>query len=134
MKVSSPAIGSLGKRLLCLVCPSSIPTAPLPSSSTCRPSLCPRARCLVYPLRSFPAASANDIANDAREDRRAKDAAWVARLERDTTTRAARRERERAMSLGSDMEWVRAGGALRDARGRRDPARTAARLRAARSS
>ncbi|OCH87349.1 hypothetical protein OBBRIDRAFT_693456, partial [Obba rivulosa] len=29
-------------------------------------------------------------------------------------------------ALRSEMEWVRAGGALRDARGRRDPVRTAA--------
>lgn len=59
-------------------------------------------------------------------EQRAKDAAWAARLEQEAAARAARRERERAEALRSEIEWVRAGGALRDARGRRDPARTAA--------
>ncbi|KAG8216588.1 hypothetical protein J3R82DRAFT_6772 [Butyriboletus roseoflavus] len=39
--------------------------------------------------------------------------------------RRHRRERERALAERSEIEWVRAGGVLRDAYGRRDVARTA---------
>ncbi|KAH0834958.1 hypothetical protein J3R83DRAFT_10666 [Lanmaoa asiatica] len=38
--------------------------------------------------------------------------------------RRERRERERALGERSEIEWVRAGGVLRDAFGRRDKART----------
>lgn len=38
--------------------------------------------------------------------------------------RCHRRERERALGERSEIEWVRAGGVLRDACGRRDKART----------
>lgn len=40
------------------------------------------------------------------------------------TERRQRREQERALGERSEIEWVRAGGVLRDALGRRDKART----------
>ncbi|EMD34885.1 hypothetical protein CERSUDRAFT_97449 [Gelatoporia subvermispora B] len=70
--------------------------------------------------------TSKDQKNATDEERRAKDAAWASRVEREAAARATRRERERAEALRSEIEWVRTGGALRDELGRRDPVRTAA--------
>ncbi|CCM04737.1 uncharacterized protein FIBRA_06925 [Fibroporia radiculosa] len=53
-----------------------------------------------------------------------KEEAWQERCRRDAQRRTERLERERTEALVGEMAWVRAGGSLRDALGRRDVVRT----------
>lgn len=53
-----------------------------------------------------------------------KEAAWQERRRRDVQLHEERLARERAEALTGEMAWVRAGGSLRDAHGRRDKVRT----------
>lgn len=61
---------------------------------------------------------------EAEQERRTKELAWEERCQRDAQVRQERLERERAEALVGEMDWVRAGGSLRDANGRRDVVRT----------
>ncbi|KZT10344.1 uncharacterized protein LAESUDRAFT_721682 [Laetiporus sulphureus 93-53] len=60
---------------------------------------------------------------------RLKEAAWQERCRREAKENEERRAFERAEALRGEMEWVRMGGSLLDAHGRRDTVRTE-RLRA----
>ena len=64
-------------------------------------------------------------AAEAERRERLKEEAWQERLRREAQLREEQLARERAEALKGEMEWVRAGGSLRDANGRRDPVRTA---------
>lgn len=64
-------------------------------------------------------------AAEAERRERRKEEAWQEWLRRDAQLREERLAQERAEALKGEMEWVRWGGSLRDANGRRDLARTA---------
>ena len=55
-----------------------------------------------------------------------REAAWTARLQRDAELRQRRLALEEAEAKHGEEEWVRSGGILRDAQGRRDIVRTQA--------
>ncbi|KAJ7788395.1 hypothetical protein B0H14DRAFT_261062 [Mycena olivaceomarginata] len=61
-----------------------------------------------------------------RQRQKALDDAWAARRVRDEAARKARLEAEAAEALKGEIDWVRSGGILRDAKGNRDYARTKA--------
>ncbi|EPS98042.1 hypothetical protein FOMPIDRAFT_1127400 [Fomitopsis schrenkii] len=63
-------------------------------------------------------------AAEAERKERLKEEAWQERLRRDALRREERLAQERAEALKGEMDWVRSGGSLRDANGRRDPVRT----------
>ncbi|KZT70516.1 hypothetical protein DAEQUDRAFT_725448 [Daedalea quercina L-15889] len=63
-------------------------------------------------------------AAEAERQERLKEEAWQERLRRDIQRHEERLAQERAEALIGEMEWVRAGGSLRDANGRRDKVRT----------
>lgn len=61
-----------------------------------------------------------------RKEETDREANWGARLRRDAEIRQQRLEREKAEAVRGEEEWVRSGGILRDANGKRDMARTRA--------
>lgn len=63
-------------------------------------------------------------AAEAERQERLKEEAWQERLRRDAQLHEERLAQERAEALIGEMDWVRKGGSLRDATGRRDMART----------
>lgn len=69
-------------------------------------------------------ATEDEDEDESRTQKRAKEQAWEERCRRDAEARQARLEREKAEALLGEMEWVRAGGMLRDIHGRRDVVRT----------
>ncbi|KAI0826433.1 hypothetical protein BC629DRAFT_1690577 [Irpex lacteus] len=64
-------------------------------------------------------STSSDASKPSKEDELRK-----AQREKYEATRQARLERERQQIYLSELEWVRSGGILRDANGRRDKART----------
>jgi hypothetical protein len=93
---------------------------------------------------AFPPAGSPFVSNDAsgsqaeldrlqqeeqerqRREELDRDAAWAARLKRDAELRKRRLAQEEAEARHGEEEWVRGGGILRDAKGRRDVVRTQA--------
>lgn len=78
----------------------------------------------LTPSQNITTTAATDDDNDNASLRATKEQAWKERCQRDAETRQGRLERERALALLGEMEWVRAGGTLRDVYGRRDVVRT----------
>ena len=61
-----------------------------------------------------------------RKEETDREAAWTARLQRDAELRQQRLAQEEVEARHGEEEWVRSGGILRDAEGRRDMVRTQA--------
>ncbi|KAH8094762.1 hypothetical protein DFH11DRAFT_1053177 [Phellopilus nigrolimitatus] len=79
---------------------------------------------LVLEASKADHASVEAAATQAEQTQASLDQAWQERENRENARRQARMEREREEALIGEKYWVRQGGFLRDADGRRDHKRT----------
>ncbi|KAH8097064.1 hypothetical protein BXZ70DRAFT_309316 [Cristinia sonorae] len=98
--------------------------AKLPPSSTTRIPLTPTLNASAYPTSPPEPSTSSPEDNSDVSDQIRKEQAWAERCRRDAQLHEARLARERAEAWQGELEWVRSGGVVRDARGRRDMART----------
>jgi len=85
-----------------------------------------RLRTILNKTESNPPLIVPSLATDKAAEANARlDSAWRERQRAEVERRTARESKEREEALKGEKDWVRSGGVLRDAEGRRDYSRTA---------